>query len=156
MFVVVDLGFFVRHYFFEVGWCTVSSGPFKSHLCICSPPRIIQLGNLFMHPTIVKAKRSKKENLTWWQAFVKKFWSKGGDKIRRQGGTLCEDRRSKESRISQNKEIENQKKQLLGPSRTYHLAAAPMPPQYLWIIDAMFRLRRFLASVVQSWLRQTN
>lgn len=34
---------------------------------------------IFMHPKILNAKRSKRNNLNWCQAFVKAFWSKGKD-----------------------------------------------------------------------------
>ena len=40
---------------------------------------------IYMHPKILKAKASARENLTWWQAFVKAFWSKGLDK-KKMGG----------------------------------------------------------------------
>lgn len=35
---------------------------------------------IYMYPSILSAKRSKRDNLTWSQAFVKAFWSKGRNK----------------------------------------------------------------------------
>eukprot|EP00554_Chaetoceros_debilis_P016327 CAMPEP_0194127228 /NCGR_PEP_ID=MMETSP0150-20130528/60410_1 /TAXON_ID=122233 /ORGANISM="Chaetoceros debilis, Strain MM31A-1" /LENGTH=209 /DNA_ID=CAMNT_0038821141 /DNA_START=1459 /DNA_END=2085 /DNA_ORIENTATION=+ len=35
---------------------------------------------IFMHPKILSAKRSKRDDLSWRQAFVKAFWSKGKEK----------------------------------------------------------------------------
>jgi hypothetical protein len=39
-----------------------------------------------MHPKILAAKRSKRENLSWWKAFAKAFWSKGVGKKEMKGG----------------------------------------------------------------------
>jgi len=41
---------------------------------------------IYMHPKILAAKKSKRENLSWWKAFVKAFWSKGAGKKKMKGG----------------------------------------------------------------------
>lgn len=52
---------------------------------VCLPLQGLFNLAIFMHPAILSAKNSTKENLTWWQAFLKAFWSKGLDKKKRGG-----------------------------------------------------------------------
>ncbi len=40
---------------------------------------------IFMHPRVISAKKSTRENLTWCQAISTAFWSKGKDRNRRRG-----------------------------------------------------------------------
>ena len=89
--------------------------------------------SIHMFPKIPTAKRSKRENLSLWQAVVKAFWSKGG-KSKKRG-------RSKGSQghyahvvalmIRRNrkqlKQIKSPKAKYLGMSHTtYHSATVPI------------------------------
>lgn len=56
--------------------------------------------SIYMQPRVLSAKKSKKDNLSWWQAFVKAFWSKGGEK---KTGRLSSIRSSASSLRNRNK-----------------------------------------------------
>jgi len=60
--------------------------------CIFMPLQGVYNLAIYMHPRIISAKRSKREQLTWWQAFVKAFWSH--DKRSRKRGAMPSSQRN--------------------------------------------------------------
>lgn len=47
--------------------------------CIFNPLQGLYNLLIFLHPKVLSAKRSRSDNLTWYQAFSKAFWSRGID-----------------------------------------------------------------------------